>query len=68
MARSALPLLFASAMQTGVDAGHPLRGENQRVMGTIKLYEAKNVYSVQSTARWARGLRNCFRPDPRRAI
>lgn len=39
----------------------PLRGENQRVMGTIKLYEAKTVYSVQSTARWARGLRNCFR-------
>lgn len=39
----------------------PLRGENQRVMGTIKLYEAKTVYSVQSTARWVRGLRNCFR-------
>ncbi len=55
-------------MQTGVDAGIPLRGENQRVMGTIKLYEAKTVYSVQSTARWARGLRNCFRADPRRAI
>ena len=32
----------------------PLRGENQRVMGTIKLYEAKTVYSVQSTARWVR--------------
>lgn len=24
------------------DAGDPLRGENRRVMGTIKLYEAKN--------------------------
>ncbi len=55
-------------MQTGVELVIPLRGENQRVMGTIKLYEPKTVYSVQSTARWARGLRNAFGADPRRAI
>lgn len=30
----------------------PLRGENQRVMGTIKLYEAKTACSAPSTARW----------------
>lgn len=30
----------------------PLRGENQRVMGTIKLYEAKIACSAPSTARW----------------
>ncbi len=42
-------------MQTGSTLVIPLRGENQRVMGTIKLYEAKTVYSVQSTARW-RGI------------
>ncbi len=46
----------------------PLRGENQRVMGTIKLYEAKTVYSVQSTARWARDCATAFGADPRRAI
>lgn len=37
----------------------PLRGENQRVMGTIKLYEAKTAYLVRSTARLAKGLRSC---------
>ena len=39
----------------------PLRGENQRVMGPSNCMKPKTVYSVQSTARWARGLRNCFR-------
>lgn len=29
-------------MQIRLDAGDPFAGENQRVMGTIKLYEAKN--------------------------
>ena len=34
----------------------PLRGENQRVMGTIKLYEAKTVYSVQSNRTLGEGI------------
>ncbi len=55
-------------MQTGIDAGHSVGGENQRVMGTIKLYEAKNRLSVQSIARWVRGLRNYFRRRSCRAI
>lgn len=39
----------------------PLRGENQRVIGTIKLYEAKIACSVRSTAPSGRGLPSCCR-------
>lgn len=39
----------------------PLRGENQRVMGTIKLYEAKNRLFSSINRTLGEGLRNCFR-------
>ena len=35
--------------------------KNQRVWAPSNCMKPKTVYSVQSTARWARGLRNCFR-------
>lgn len=49
-----LTVALAPAMQIRLDAGDPLRGENQRVMGTIKLYEAKTASLVRSTVRWGR--------------
>jgi two-component system LytT family sensor kinase len=39
----------------------PLRGENQRVIGTIKLYEAKNRLFSSINRTLGRGLRSCCR-------
>jgi two-component system LytT family sensor kinase len=39
----------------------PLRGENQRVMGTIKLYEAKNRLFSSINRTLGRGLPSCCR-------
>ncbi len=42
----------------------PLRGENQRVMGTIKLYEAKNRLFSSINRTLERVLRSFIRADP----
>lgn len=39
----------------------PLRGENQRVMGTIKLYGNQNRLFSSINRTLGEGLRNCFR-------
>jgi two-component system LytT family sensor kinase len=39
----------------------PLRGENQRVVGTIKLYEAKNRLFSSINRTLGEGLRSCCR-------
>lgn len=47
----------------------PLRGENQRVMGTIKLYEAKKPFIQFNQPHAGRGdCATAFGADPRRAI
>lgn len=46
----------------------PLRGENQRVMGTIKLYEAKNRLFSSINRTLGRGSPSCFRRKSWRGI
>jgi two-component system LytT family sensor kinase len=48
-------------MQIGSTLVIPLRGENQRVMGTIKLYEAKNRLFSSINRTLGKGSPNCFR-------
>jgi two-component system LytT family sensor kinase len=46
----------------------PLRGENQRVMGTIKLYEAKNRLFSSINRTLGRDCPAAVGADPRRAV